>query len=105
MEDQKDLKFDEDKLDWTLLPFEAVEEVVKILDHGKKKYSANSWQKVRPVDRYASALLRHFVARLKGEVYDKESGLSHSSHMACNALFLTWFDLKGINDADIAKRK
>ena len=33
-------------------------------------------------------------AHLQGEEFDKESGLSHLSHMATNALFLDYFEEK-----------
>jgi len=88
------LKFDNDKLRWDLIPIDCVEEVVKVLTFGAKKYEANNWQKVENAeDRYYAALLRHIVAHRKGEVVDPESGLLHLSHVACNAIFLLYFEL------------
>ena len=37
----KGLKFDTDKLRWDLLPMEVIEECVKILTFGAKKYDDN----------------------------------------------------------------
>lgn len=88
------LKFDTDKLRWDLLPIECVEEVVKILSFGAKKYGPNNWQNVEP-DRYYAALMRHLVASRKGEKLDPESGLSHMAHVMCNVLFLLWFEENG----------
>lgn len=87
-------KFDTGKLPMSLLPFESLEEISKVLDYGAKKYAPNNWQLVPDaVRRYEDALLRHFSAYKRGEEVDPESGLKHLSHMACNALFLVWFEL------------
>lgn len=88
-------KFDSGKLSWSLLPFDAVKEIVKILDHGAKKYAPDNWKKVVPFkQRYFDALMRHLVAWQNGETVDKDSGLPTMAHVACNALFLLWGDIQ-----------
>lgn len=87
------LKFDNDKLRWDLLPIDCVEDVVKILTFGAKKYSANNWQNVEDGEnRYYAALMRHLAASRMGEKTDPESGLSHLSHAMCNIVFLLWLE-------------
>lgn len=89
------LKLDADKPRMDLLPFEALEEVAKVLTFGAKKYADNNWQKVDCAEsRYTAALLRHLVAVQRGDKVDAESGLSHAAHMATNALFILWFELQ-----------
>lgn len=67
----------------------ALEGVAEILTFGAKKYAAHSWKTVPDAsDRYLAALMRHLVAHSKGELVDPESGQSHLSHAACNALFI-----------------
>lgn len=86
MEDRKD---DSGKTRMDLLPFDALEEVAKVMTFGAKKYRPDGWKNVPDgVSRYEAALLRHLAAIKRGESHDAESGLSHVSHMACNALFL-----------------
>lgn len=89
-------KFDKDKLRWTLLPFEAVKEIVEVLEYGAQKYEIDNWKRVQGAEglngRYANALLRHVIAYCSGEEKDPESGLSHLAHAGCNCLFLLWFD-------------
>lgn len=94
-------KDDAEKIRMDLLPFEALEEVAKVLTFGDKKYGANTWQHVEfAEERYTAALLRHLSAHMKGERIDPESGLSHLSHMATNALFLVWFEAQTIKGND-----
>jgi len=93
------------KLEWHLLPFDALEEVVKVLMDGKytpkvhndgKPYGANNWRE-EPYfteEVLADSALRHLVARMfKKERYDAQSNLLHSAHFAANALFMVYYDL------------
>lgn len=89
------IKHDKGKLPWHLLPWEPVEEVVKVLQFGAEKYKANNWQKLDEFDdRYFSAAMRHLVAHQKGEVVDPESDLPHLAHAMCCIMFLLWGELK-----------
>jgi hypothetical protein len=88
-------KDDSGKTRMDLLPFESLEAVAKVLTFGAKKYADNNWQKVDNAEsRYIGALLRHLSAYMQGEMFDVESGLSHISHVATNALFLVYFEEK-----------
>jgi len=90
------IKADSGKLQWSLLPFAEVEEVVKVLMKGASKYSPDNWKKCDNTKRYEDALMRHVVAYIKGNKIDEVSqggdGLSHLAHAICNCLFLMWFD-------------
>lgn len=90
-----DAKTGNGKLDWTLLPYSALEETVKVLDFGGKKYPRDSWKAKSGnyLQRYQAAAMRHLVEIIKGNNIDPESGLPHAAHLACNALFLTDFEL------------
>jgi len=67
----------------------ALADVARVLDAGGKKYGVENWRKVGDFrNRYASALLRHVVAFLRGEVNDPDDGLPHLAHAVCCALFL-----------------
>jgi hypothetical protein len=89
----KGAKHDTGKPQWHLLPWRAVEAVVKVLDHGALKYAPDNWRKVdRWRERYLSATMRHLVAWRCGERDDPESGLPHLAHAACCVLFLLALD-------------
>lgn len=82
-------KFDNGKPDYTLLPWDAVEEIVKVLDFGAKKYARDNWRYVDGGEiRYLAAAFRHMAAYNRGETHDPETGLSHLAHAGCCILFL-----------------
>jgi hypothetical protein len=85
-------KFDGDKARMELLPLGSLQEVAKVMTFGANKYAENGWKSLpRAEDRYTGALLRHLTSIQSGEDVDPESGLPHIAHVACNALFLTYF--------------
>lgn len=84
------VKHDQDKSDWSLVPWSSMRQVLTVLEIGAKKYSADNWQKGTE-DRYKKALLRHVLAYAEGEKLDQETGLHHLAHAACNCLFILWF--------------
>jgi hypothetical protein len=89
-------KYDQGKLQYTLVPPYALREVARNLTEGLKKYKErNNWQKVEGAEqRYMDALMRHFEAIRRGEIYDVDSSdptISHMSAVAVNAMFLLEF--------------
>ena len=81
-------KADQGKPCPSLVPVSLIEAVTAIRMYGSQKYGdPENWRKVEP-QRYREALYRHWLAYLKGEKYDQESGLPHLWHLACNAAFL-----------------
>lgn len=85
-------KYDEGKPDYLLLDPTFLEGIVKIREYGVAKYKdPESWKAVPDgTKRYKQALARHFIAWLGGEELDKESGLPHIDHMACNIMFIKY---------------
>ena len=83
------MKFDSDKLDYTLVPWAAMEEIVKVLDFGAKKYARDNWKHVQDAEhRYTKAAFRHLIAHNNRESHDQESGFSHLAHLGCCVLFM-----------------
>jgi hypothetical protein len=87
------VKFDHDKVDWSLVPFEALEDMTRVLMFGAQKYDAFNWADNGGFKymRIIRALLRHVFAYMRGEDNDPESGLSHIAHAQCNLLFLAYY--------------
>lgn len=87
------VKFDGEKLRWSLLPLTSVQEVVQVLEYGARKYAPDNWMKVPDAqDRYWDAAMRHMMAWKMGEKKDSESGKSHLAHAVCCLLYIMWFD-------------
>ena len=96
--DDKGIKYDTGKLEFSLLPWSAVEHVVRVLMFGAQKYGSDNWKMVEDGEkRYWDAAARHLVAYAQGEVLDEESNLPHLAHAACCLLFLLWLG-KGEGD-------
>jgi hypothetical protein len=96
-------KFDSGKLRWNLMPEEALEEVMKVLQHGASKYGDFNWvDNASEVEhtRYINALERHLKKVKRGIDTDPDSGLPELAHIACNALMLLQYQLLklGIDD-------
>ncbi len=89
-------KFDEGKRDWSLLPYDSVEEIIKVLEFGAKKYSRDNWKAGEgfKYSRTFNAIMRHMTAVMfRGEDNDPETGLSHWAHVGANILFILHFVL------------
>lgn len=91
-------KYDQDKLQYSLIPPYALEQIAKNLTVGLKKYKErNNWKKVEGAQqRYLDALYRHLEAHRRGDLYDTDSSVPDMLHMAAvavNAMFLLEFML------------
>lgn len=93
-------KFDAGKLDYTLVPYEALDEIVKVLMFGAQKYDRDNWRHVdNAMQRYTAAAFRHLTAYNKGETTDPETGLSHLAHVGCCVLFMLALEASNGRDA------
>lgn len=90
---QKFQKFDENKLRWSLLPWDTMQLVVKALEFGAKKYGDENWKKCEDTTRYSDAMLRHWRAHCGGEYLDTDSGLPHVILMVANVLFFATLEI------------
>lgn len=91
-------KHDTGKTDWSLLPWDAVEEIIKVLQFGAGKYSPWNWAENGgfKFNRLFNSSMRHFVAWFwRREDLDPETGISHMAHLGCNVLFLLHYVLNG----------
>lgn len=85
---QEGHKEDTGKLGWHLVPGDAVEEIVRVLDFGAGKYAPRNWEMGMAWSRPFAALMRHMWAWWRGQENDPETGLSHLAHAGCCILFL-----------------
>lgn len=83
-------KDDQEKSRVDLLDPEFLLAVGEVLRFGAAKYAAHNWRGGIAVSRLIGSTFRHLLAICRGEDTDSESGLPHTSHLGCNAMFLYW---------------
>ena len=103
MSTEKGIKYDDDKprMDLVFRGFnKALVDVGRVGTFGANKYTDDGWKEVdNGIERYLSAMIRHYFAYRGGKDIDSDSNLPHLSHMAWNALavlqlYLSETDLK-----------
>lgn len=86
------IKHDAEKPDYSLLSYPFLEDTIRVLMYGAARYGRNNWQHLPDgIRRCASAIMRHTAAILQGELYDPDTSLQHSAHIACEAMFIHHF--------------
>jgi len=95
------IKHDNGKLRWDLLPFDALEEVVKCYTLGASRYGDRNWENGIKYSRLVGSLLRHLNAWLKGSTYNwDDSGVMHIAQVVWNALALLTYEVRGMKEWD-----
>lgn len=98
------IKHDDGKLRWDLLPYDALEEVVKAYTKGCEEYGDRNWEKGFPYSTLFAALMRHLTAWWNGEDLN-DSGYNHLAHVIFNAFALLTFQLRGKGKDNRVKRE
>lgn len=81
------LRFNEGKRQWSLVDFESIAEMVKVLEFGCKKYDRNNWQKGLVKSETIDSAFRHLVEINNNNEMDDESKCLHAAHVMCNMMF------------------
>lgn len=92
------VKFDKGKRPWHLMPADALDAILDVLEFGANKYGERNWEKGMAWNRPFSALMRHMWAYWRGEDFDPETNLPHLAHAGCCILFLLGYQLRGIGE-------
>lgn len=85
------LKYDADKAPMDLLDPEWLLHTAQVLDFGSRKYKAQLWRQGMDWSRVIASASRHLNAINSGEDLDPETGLPHTAHLSCCAMFLDWY--------------
>jgi hypothetical protein len=92
------VKHSQGKPRYSLIPSNALNEVVKVLTFGAEKYSEDNWKKVPNLQReYSDAAGRHRFGSTQ-EFLDGESGLPHLAHEICCLMFRLQDQLEDLED-------
>jgi Domain of unknown function (DUF5664) len=84
-----------DNVPYDLVPIELVEATAEALEYGAGKYAPGNWRKGLPILQVCASIVRHCFALMRGEVIDRDSGVSHVSHICANAAFLATYSKSG----------
>lgn len=105
--EEKALRYNDDKLEISLVPPEWIEQLTKVLMKGAAKYSRDNWKKSQGASDHDTfrqkcidAGLRHVLAYQRGEQFDPEqvngtihNDTRHLAHAAWNFLAAMSYDL------------
>lgn len=99
-------RFNEGKVDYTLLPTDALAEEAKIWQSGEIVYGRFNWTKLwgdKTNDVVLASAWRHLLAIQNGEIIDKDSGGFHAACVRANmAMLIRYYGNQGIT-TDFAK--
>lgn len=95
------LRYDAGKPRTDLLPPDGLLELAQLYTIGAVKYGDRNWERGMPWSKVLGPLLRHLLRWMVGQARDPETGLSHMTHVAWNALALVVYELRGIGTDDI----
>jgi len=90
LRDNQALRYNQGKVNWSLVDFKSLEPMVDVLAYGTKKYSRDNWRLGMPATQIIESMLRHTFSLLNGEFIDNESLCYHVGHIQCNAMFLAY---------------
>ena len=94
------VKHDQGKNPLELLPFDALEEIGKVLALDRDRYLPRNWAGGVGGARVFGELLCHLFAWGRGQERDTTTGLSHLAHAGCLTLFLLACTLRNVGKDD-----
>lgn len=80
-------RFNTGKVDYTLIPHEALTAEARIWAFGAEKYGRNNFRKFwgdNTMNVILASAFRHLIAMQRGEVLDPESGIEHAAAIRAN---------------------
>lgn len=89
------VKWDKEKVDFSLIPAEPLTELAKAYMVGLK-YDRDNWRKGMEWSRVFAAAQRHLWAWWNGETYDTVDGHHHLAAAAWCCFTLMWYQLKNV---------
>ena len=83
----KAMRFNEGKLQWSLVHYKSLEPLVRVMMYGAKKYAPENWKNQMDRQQILNSMMRHVAALIDGEQIDAESQELHIGHIMANAMF------------------
>jgi len=89
-EEEKALRYNAGKPKWSLVHYESLTPMVRVLEIGAKKYAPDNWKKKIDRKEVLESAMRHLSALMDGQDNDPETHESHIGHLMCNAMFFSY---------------
>ena len=96
-------KKQEEKLDFTLLCTEFLRGVTRVMEDALVKHGGrDTWKDVKDYDKIRLAsLLRHTINLMEGKIYDADTGLPNTDHIASNCMIIRYHQRRNEKNEDI----
>ena len=91
------LRYNKGKPQFSHLSPEFISDMMALMTKSSDKYGYLNWTKAQDVRTASDSLMRHFLKFQQGEDLDDESGYSHITHVAVNAMII-WQNLQDFGD-------
>jgi hypothetical protein len=83
-------RFNQGKPKWSLVHYESLIPMIRVLEFGARKYAPENWKKGLDLKEILESVQRHLGDLMDGEEIDPESGVSHMGYIQCNAMFYNY---------------
>jgi len=90
MSEEKSIRYNEGKPKWSLVHYDSLIPMIRVLEFGAKKYAPFNWQKGLDLKEILESMQRHLAKLMDNEEIDTESGISHMGHIQANAMFYNY---------------
>ena len=84
---EKAIVYNDGKPKWSLVYYPAIEDMIRVLEFGCKKYDKNNWKKPMNREEILESIQRHLAKLFEGEEIDSESLEHHISHIMARCMF------------------
>jgi hypothetical protein len=96
-------KYDSNKLEWDLLPIDALCVIIMVFMFGAKKYGKRNWENGMDWSRMYNAACRHMTKWYVGQTFDEETGINHLAHAIVSLMMVLSYQIRniGVDDRNI----
>lgn len=93
--EEKGKKYDSNKLEWDLLPIDALTVIIKVFMFGAGKYGKRNWENGMAFSRLYNAAVRHMTKWYAGETFDPETDINHLAHSIVSLMMILAYQVRG----------
>ncbi len=91
MSEEKSQRFNNGKIQTKEIDPAFILGIGDVLTKSREKYDAFNWTKNTKLSVPYESMMRHLMAFMQGEDFDKESGKHHLLHVATNVMFMYYY--------------